>query len=152
MQLEKSLNKTLASFLAVVLVFVFSIIYLISTKHTYAEGEGEAWTVADGYFVNFYDAGKTLTVKTTAKTVGEAIERVGIQLDVTDIIEPALDEKIDSNNFFINIYRARPVVVKDGVTEKYIMTASHDVRTIAKNAGYVIYDGDEVNLAKNKVF
>lgn len=152
MQLEKSLNKTLAGFVAVLLVFVFSVIYLVSTKHTYAEGEGESFVSADGYFVNFYDAGETLTVKTTAKTVGEAVERVGIQLDVTDIIEPALDEKIDSNNFFINIYRARPVVVKDGMTEKYIMTASHDVRTIAKNAGYVIYDGDEVNLAKNSHF
>ena len=118
MQLEKSLNKTLAALVVAVLMLVFSVIYSIGTKHTFAEGEGEAWQSADGYFVNFYDSGETLTVKTTAKTVGEAINRAEIKLNVADIVEPALEEKIDSNNFFINIYRARPVVVKDGVIEK----------------------------------
>lgn len=152
MQLEKSLNKTLAALVVAVLMLVFSVIYSIGTKHTFAEGEGEAWQSADGYFVNFYDSGETLTVKTTAKTVGEAINRAEIKLNVADIVEPALEEKIDSNNFFINIYRARPVVVKDGVSEKYIMTASYDAKTIAKSAGFVVYDGDEVKPTKNTHF
>ena len=58
MQLEKSLNKTLAALVVAVLMLVFSVIYSIGTKHTFAEGEGEAWQSADGYFVNFYDSGE----------------------------------------------------------------------------------------------
>lgn len=152
MKLEKSVDKALAAFLSVVLVLVFCVIYMANVGRTFADGEDASWRAADGFFVNLFDDGDQLTVKTSATTVGEVIERAGIILNTNDIVEPALEETIDSNNYFINIYRARPVVVKDGVTNKYVMTASYDAKTIAKNAGFVVYDGDEVSLARNTSF
>ncbi len=149
MKLVKSVDKALIAFLMVVLLFVFSVFYMANVKRTFAEGDGETQSAGNGFFVSMYDSGKQLTVKTTAGTVGEAISRAGILLDASDIVEPTLDEKIDSDNFYINIYRARPVVVKDGVAEKFIMTASYEVKTIANGAGLVVYEGDEVGAVRN---
>ena len=153
MKLDKSLDKVLAVLAVGILVAFFGVFYAWGLKQTYAEGE-DGMTVAmlDGYFVNFYDNGEKLTVKTTASTVGEAIKRAGIELNDADIVEPALNDKIDSDNFFINIYRARPIMIKDGVTEKYLMTASYDAKTIARSAGFTVYDGDEVRPVKNTHF
>jgi hypothetical protein len=56
------------------------------------------------------------------------------------------------DNFFINIHRARPVMVRDGVVEKYLMSASFDAKTVAEEAGFTIYDGDEIKIASNNNF
>ena len=69
-----------------------------------------------------------------------------------DKVEPTLNTEINMDNFFINIYRARPVIVKDGTTEKYLMTASYDYKTIMSDAGITIYDGDEINYLPNTNF
>lgn len=53
-------------------------------------------------------------------------------------------KKIDDDNYHINIYRARPVVIVDGMTKKFIMSASYDAETLAKQAGLTLYDGDVV--------
>lgn len=152
MKLEKSLDKMIVLLSLACFMLLFSIIYTANIHKTYAEGEETAVAITDERFVNFYDGGDKLTVKTDAKTVGEALERAGIELGESDIVEPALTEPINSNNFFINIYRARPVIVRDGTLEKYIMTASYDTRVMAKDAGLAIYDGDKINPARNTNF
>ena len=102
--------------------------------------------------MTFYDGGKKLTVKTDAATVAEAITRFNLTLNDGDRVEPTLDTEINSDNFFINIYRAHPVIIQDGLSEKYIMTASFDAKTIAKEAGITVYDGDEITLVPNLHF
>ena len=69
-----------------------------------------------------------------------------------DIVDPVVETEINADNFFVNIYRARPVVVKDGTTDKYLMTASYDMKTIAREAGITVYDGDEISLVPNTDF
>ena len=153
MKLSKSIDRALLMLITASLVLVFGVMMEIAPRNTFAEGEDDIiLTTSGGRFVNFYDSGEKLTVRTTATTVGEAIERADIQLNVGDIVEPALEEKIDSDNFFINIYRARPVIVRDGLTEKYLMTASYDARMIAWWGGFTIYDEDEVKLVRNTNF
>lgn len=110
--------------------------------------DGEPEIISDSHFVTFHENGASLTVKTDARTVREALERVKIDLADADIIDPARDEKIDSDNYHINIYRARPVIVIDGAVKKYAMSASYDVETIAKDAGITTYDGDKI-VVKN---
>ena len=114
--------------------------------------DNETATALEAHFVTFYDEGQSLTVKTTALTVQEALERAGISLSDADIVEPALDTAITDNNYKINIYRARPVLVLDGVKRRYIMTASYDPKTIAREAGLTIYDGDEIKVEMNQNF
>lgn len=142
---------TIASFAAVGVLFGFLTIATISRNHdtrVYAEefSDDDTEIITDNHFVTFHENGESLTIKTDAKTVEEAIARAKIELSEYDITDPAREEKINSDNYHINIYRARPVIITDGITKKYLMSASYDPETIAKDAGFTIYDGDNISV------
>lgn len=154
MRLSRKIDQALGFVIAISIIVLFGILIGITARNTFAEGDGsESTYVTEGAkFVTFYDNGKKLTVKTDAKTVSEAIKRADIIVNSGDIVEPSLDTEINADNFFINIYRARPVVIKDGNNIKYILTASSDVRVIADDAGLTLYDGDEMKMVPNSNF
>ncbi len=130
-------------------VFIITLLLgvFFSMRPTYAESNNsDNGIVSDSHFVTFYDDSKSLTIKTNAKTVKEALERAKIVYHDTDRVEPALTDEINSDNFRINIYRSRPVIIKAGTTSKFIMSASLDPKEIARDAGIIIYDGDELKL------
>ena len=124
----------------------------LAERAEFEVGKGAAFEPEGAKFVTFYDDGKKLIVRTDAKTVEEALQRAEITLNTGDIVEPGLATEINADNYYINIYRARPVVVKDGLKDKYLMTASYDAKAIAREAGLTIYDGDEVALVPNEAF
>ena len=126
MKLTRRIDQALVVAVALILVLFFGCLIKMHSVATFAEGEEGTFVSAEAKYVTFYDNGNKLTVKTEAKTVAEALQRAKITINTGDKVEPALDTEIDMDNFFVNIYRARPVVVKDGVTEKYLMTASYD--------------------------
>ncbi|MBQ3348463.1 G5 domain-containing protein [Candidatus Saccharibacteria bacterium] len=146
MKLSKRTDRILL--IATVFILTFTTAFMVNhnNEDTFADSENGVYVESDEYFVTFYDEGEKLTVKTNAATVGEAIKRAGIILNETDIVEPGLDTAIMSNNFYINIHRSRPVVIKDGLNTKYVMTASYDAKTIAREAGITVYDGDEIKM------
>ena len=153
MQLKRGTDK------AMYLLIVFLISFILGTTmarnlliDTYAEGEDTVFEDQEERFVTFYDDGAKLIVKTNARTVKEALDKAGYEINAGDIVEPGLDMKINRDNFFINIYRARPMLVKVGLTEKYLMTASTDPKKIMGDAGFVVYDGDEIKLVENPNF
>lgn len=150
MRLSKRFDLTLV--LAIILSCALLFACLLKTNSVATFAEGDIQIVTDTKFVTFYDNGEKLTVKTDAATVGEALSRADIVVNKGDKVEPGLEAEINADNFFINIYRARPVIVRDGVVEKYLMTASYDYRTIANDAGMTIYDGDEVEMVVNNNF
>lgn len=153
MKLDRKLDRVMFLATVFLLAFVFGVTMAKNAMvNTYAENEEGIYEEQDEYFVTFYDEGKKLTVKTNARTVGEALSKAGYKINMTDKVEPALDTKIDSNNFFINIYRSRPALVKIGLTEKYVMTASSNPRTIVEEAGFLVYDGDEIKVVENANF
>ncbi len=152
MRLSKKIDKALIISLGLILTFIFAMFITKGIKNTYADTEDGVYTASEAHFVTFYDDGVKLIVKTDAETVGEALKRAGYELADSDIVEPSKDSKIDADNFFINIYRSRPALVFDGKVEKYIMTASYDAKTIAKEAGFTVYDGDEVKIVHNRNF
>ena len=151
MKLSRTLDKVFAVF-AVFLGFVFVGILISGAKTTYAGNESGVYEMRDENFVTFYDDGEKLIVKTDAETVGEALKRAGIEIGENDIVEPGLNEVINSDNYFINIYRAHPAVVKIGANVKYIMTASYEPKTVFLQAGFTVYDGDEIKLVPNTNF
>lgn len=149
MRLSKRIDRALDIVIAISLIVIFAVVANITHRSTFADSNMETSTFATegARYVTFYDNGNKLTVKTEASTVKEALERAGIVLNEGDIVEPGLDAEISMDNYHINIYRARPVVVRDGKITKYIMTASADAATIAAEAGLDVYDGDEIHLA-----
>lgn len=155
MRLSRKIDHALGFVAAISLIVVFGILIGLTARNTFAEGDDtqdSSYITEGAKFVTFYDDGEKLIVKTDAKTVKEALDRAEIIINDGDIVEPGLDTEINADNFFINIYRARPVVVEDGKTTKYIMTASRDYKTITKEAGLILYDGDEVELVPNTNF
>lgn len=120
---------------------------------TYADNEESGIYEEKGtYFVTIFDESKKLTVKTASKTVAEVLAKLGITINQTDSVEPGLGTVINSDHFFINIYRSHPAIVKDGSKEKYIMTSSYNPKTIMEEAGITVYDGDDINLIPNSKF
>ncbi|MBR2709125.1 G5 domain-containing protein [Candidatus Saccharibacteria bacterium] len=155
MNLPRKIAQIFAFVATIAIAAVFGFIASNYTRNTFARSEideSTVYKVGEPKYVTFYDNGKKLTVKTDAATVGEAISRFDLVLNNGDKVEPELTAEINADNFYINIYRAHPVIVKDGVSEKYIMSASYDAKTIAKEAGLTIFDGDEINLMPNTNF
>ncbi|MBR2864014.1 G5 domain-containing protein [Candidatus Saccharibacteria bacterium] len=152
MRLPKNhIRVSLLIFGIVIVALIFASIMKFTTNDTFADDDGEHKLV-EPHFVTFYDQGKKLTVKTDAVTVGEALSRAGYELSDTDIVEPDRNSLINLDNFHINIYRSRPVIIMDGKIKKYVMTASYDPRTIAEDAGFTIYDGDDIEMVENSNF
>lgn len=152
MRLSRKIEQALGMVVAISLVVVFAVLIGVFSRKTFAEGDEDVYTVGEAKFVTFYDDGQKLTVKTDAGTVGEALSRMNMAVNEGDKVEPALETEINADNFYINIYRAHPVVIRDGVTEKYLMSASYDAREIAREAGITVYDGDEVTPVVNTNF
>jgi hypothetical protein len=105
------------------------------------------------HFVTFHEGSSSLTIKTNAKTVEEAISRAKIDLDNNDRTEPERLEEIDvesGKNFDVHIFRARPVVMIDGAKKKYLMTATYDLKSLATQAGFTVYQGDKIEPKTQK--
>ena len=152
MELSRKFDKVMIWIAAAGLLLLFIGMINARTTATYAEGEEEVQVVAEAKYVTFYDDGEKLTVKTEAHTVEEALKRAGIEVNEGDSVEPGVESEINADNFYINIHRARPVMVRDGMSEKYLMTASYDAKAIAREAGLTVYDGDEVEIVPNGEF
>ena len=140
--------------LLVALVGVFGVVILggviMRAAETFAEDGGEGKLE---HFVTIYDAGEKTIVKSEKMTVREVLERTKITVDEeADIVEPGLDEEISGRDFYVNVYRAKPVVVVDGARTVKVMTAASIPRDIAEVAGVELYDEDIVEVAMNNVF
>lgn len=153
MRLPKSYVKTSLIISGVILVtLIFGTVVKNTTSNTFADNEAGAQTISESHHVVIYDQGKKLTIKTDAVTVGEALDRLGYELADTDIVEPARTTLINIDNFHINIYRSRPVIVTDGKLKIRVETASYDPKTIAEAAGFSVYDGDEIEMVASTDF
>ena len=100
--------------------------------------------------VTIYDQGVKKTILTESNTVAEAIKEAGMATDESDTVEPALDTFMVASSYSINIYRARPVVVRDGDHELRVVTAEQTGKTIAQAAGVDLANEDIVTIEKNE--
>ena len=105
MRLSRRFDYALIALATISAVLVFACLCCSLRANTFAEGENsEVTTIKSSYFVTIYDNGEKLTVKTTAKTVSEILDKLKVTLNASDIVEPSLDAVVDSDNFFINIF------------------------------------------------
>ena len=113
---------------------IFSIV--ISAK-SHAEAEGEGAKV-----LSVYDDGQRISFRPDANTVRAALKERGVALNSGDNIEPSLDEELTGNDYNVNIYRARPILVEDGASRERVMTASQTPQKMAGDAGFKLFDED----------
>lgn len=86
------------------------------------------------------------TIPTDAKTVGELLNRLQIKLNEGDIVEPAKEAPIATDNFRINVYRAVPVTIVDGGQKTFTYSAASTPRSILRQAGVTVYPEDNLKL------
>lgn len=103
---------------------------------------GQTIGATDTRVVRVYADGQLRVVPTRADTVEDLLNRLDITLKEKDIIEPALDTEITDDNFQVNIYRARPVLIEDGGKKSVILTAAPSPNAVAKAAGLEVFPED----------
>lgn len=90
--------------------------------------------------------GNERVVPTNANNVGELLKRLDITLHEGDVVEPAKDTEIVSDNFRVNVYRALPITIVDGGREIRALSAAATPRSIAKQSGIEAYPEDHLDL------
>lgn len=98
------------------------------------------------HVLTIHDSGATRGHYTSEKTLAAALEAAGVRIDPSDRTEPALDTELVTGSYEVNIYRARPVIVREGSSEMRITTAYRTAPQIAKHAGIELAPEDRVRL------
>ncbi len=101
-----------------------------------------------GRLVTIYDRGEKKVVLSNGVTIGDALKKANIKLDAHDNVEPGVDTKMVAPSYYVNVYRARPVLVVDGSTRVKVMTAFQTPDQIAKDAGISLYPEDIATLSQ----
>ena len=96
--------------------------------------------------ITIHDRGIERGLITKHDTLREVFGEAGIALDRNDMVEPGLDEKLVTNYYQVNIYRARPIVIVDGQVQQRVMSAYRTPKQVAKHAGIELQDEDEAEL------
>ena len=92
--------------------------------------------------------GNTKTIPTRAKSVGELLESMNINLREEDVVEPARDAPITGDKFSINVYYSRPVTIIDDNNKPITARlAERRPEEIAKRAGLKVYPEDKIDVA-----
>ena len=102
-----------------------------------------------GRLVTIHDRGTEKVMLSDAETIAEVLKNADISLDERDAVEPTLTEKLVASEYQINIYRARPVMVVDGVTRQRVITPYQTAAQIVKDTGIELYPEDLTVLTRS---
>lgn len=103
---------------------------------------GQTVGAADTKVVQLHIEGETRVVPTRAVTVEDLLQRLNIEMKEKDIVEPSLDAEITDDNFQINIYRARTILVEDEGKKILTHTAEPTPKAVAESVGLKVYPED----------
>lgn len=123
---------------ALVLLFFFMSLALFVSSGATTMG------ASDARVVSLTIDGEEQVVPTRAQTVGELLERVDIELRDSDVIVPSLDSEIVEDNFQIEIYTSRAVMIIDKGEKTVIETAEPAPHDVLAAAGIEVYPEDIV--------
>jgi uncharacterized protein YabE (DUF348 family) len=128
---------------AAIIIAVFGVmlaVILMRPVHAIGTTTGE-------HIITVHDDGVDKGFVTTASTVRDALKDGGIRLDQRDRTEPGLDEKLVANSYQINVYHARPVLIRDGTSEITVVTAYRTGEQIATDAHITLHPEDKTTLS-----
>lgn len=129
--------------------FIVPVVTLIAlsfiTMFAYVALGGQNVGSSKAHVVQLSADGDKQTVPTHARSVGDFLSRAKMTLHEGDIVEPARETEIDSDDFRINVYRAKPVTIVDGKNRIQALSAATTPRSIAAQAGVEVYPEDDIN-------
>jgi resuscitation-promoting factor RpfB len=92
--------------------------------------------------VSLYVDGTKKLFSTNATTVGDVLARSNVTIGKNDLVEPSIQTKLNSGQFNINVFRARPVVIVDGQDTYHVLSAYQSPQLLAQAAGLTVYPED----------
>jgi len=101
------------------------------------------------HLMTVYDRGLEKVFLSDADTIGEALKQENIELDPHDAVEPGVDQELIASDYWVNIYRARPVVVIDGSVRLKTTTPYQTADRIARDVGINLYAEDGAVLHRS---
>jgi uncharacterized protein YabE (DUF348 family) len=104
---------------AVLFLIVSAIIVTANISHAATD---QTTAPHKGRLITIYDRGTQKVELSDGDTIGDALKQADITLTDKDIVEPAASEKMVAASYQVNIYRARPVIIVDGMTREKIIT------------------------------
>lgn len=99
-----------------------------------------------------HDRNSTRGIISDAPSLRKVFEQAHITLDKNDRVEPGLDEELATNQYQVNIYRARPVLIEDGNVRQLVMSAYQTPKQIAAHAGIELRNEDTATVDLNSNF
>ncbi len=129
-----------------VLVVVSAIVFLVPSVWASSDSQDSP---AQQRLVVIFDRNQKRVVLTDQKTVAEVLAQADIEISDADLVEPALDTEILSDNFNVNIFRGRPVVVIDGNHRLAAVSAHQAPEQVVRSAGVTLYPEDIVDVQLN---
>ena len=150
MRIAQKPSATLVK-IAAVMAALFALCVLLVGVAVQAQTGQSAELEPGQRLVTIHDQGEKRTVITEANTVGDTLQRAGIELSVGDIVEPSAETEFTTTDFTVNIYRAKPVMIIDGMRREQIVSPHATARDIIKNAETKLYDEDiaEIKMSEN---
>ncbi len=107
---------------------------------------------SEGRLVTIHDRGQQSVVISFGETIGDALKEAEVDVDVHDLVEPALSEPLIADEYSVNIYRARPVTVVDGEQRIKLISAYQTAPQIVSAAGVSMYPEDTTTLQRSQDF
>lgn len=86
-------------------------------------------------------------ITTSADTVKDVLDRVGVEVASADLVEPSRDTEITSQTFNVNVYRARPVVIED--TDR---NQTYRTRTAYQSPRLIVQKAEAVKVHEKDAF
>lgn len=128
--------------------FVFLFI-LTSIAWSHDQFTTNTTALADGQnLVSVYYDGQNKTVATGAATVGEALQKMDIELQKGDVVEPSVDKPLTLGVTNINVYRSISYVVEDGGKHTTTSSGYRSPRKVVENSGVPIYPEDTITTER----
>mgnify|MGYP001034123295 CR=1 FL=1 len=132
-------------------VTLFAALLLIFTIVTISSvGASTKDDAKNGRLITIHDRGDEKVILTHAQTVRDALTDAGVQVTAEDQVEPQLDNSLVATDYTVNIYRARPVIVVDGMVRQKVMTAAQTPEGISKAAGVTLHHEDKTALGTSE--
>jgi len=103
---------------------------------------------ADDFVVSIYSDGQSRTFRTSGGTVGSVLERAGVVVGADDLVEPNVETELKGPVYNVNIFRARPVYVVDGLKSYVVNSPYSSSKLIAEDVGLEVYPEDLLELSR----
>jgi uncharacterized protein YabE (DUF348 family) len=129
-----------------ILIFLTVGIYFLARQTHHIPPKRDAFIV-----IVSHDHEKQI-VPSHKQTVGALLQKLHIQLDEGDVVEPAANTLIRQDDFRINVYRAVPVQIVDGGQKTFAFSAATTPRAIVQQTGQQVNAEDWVNTVPSQDF